>query len=207
MRKITLFLFLLPVLGYSQTLKLNFGPSFSTILRPAHVNNRAGLENVITGLSGTGGIDFLETDYGFLSVNAGLVQKGRKDKTLYTDPNTNETSTVTTKTQFSYATANITANIKLASGNLVPFISVGPRIDYFIDQPEGTTLPAFLFGANGGIGVLQYAGNWRYGVRADYLHNFTKKPNDRTVVLMATLGLKLTRGKRTMSCPTVPKLF
>lgn len=206
MRKITLILLLLPILGYGQTLKLNFGPSFSTILRPAHMPDRGGIENVLIGLSGTGGIDFLESHLGFLSVNAGLVQKGRKDRVTRINPNTNEHYMVIAKTQFSYATGNITANIKLSSGNLVPIVSIGPRIDYFIDQPEGTTLPAFQFGANAGIGLLQYSGNWRYGLRADYLHNFTKKPDDRTVVLMATVGLKLTKGKRTMSCPDISSL-
>lgn len=200
MRKMALFLLFLPVAGFTQTLTLNAGPSFSTIVPPKGVGRPAGLENVITGLSASGGLSFAERDWGFLSINAGVVQKGRRDKSTYIDGN--DTHTKINRVRFSYATVNMTANLKLSSGSLVPFVSVGPRVDYFIDQPEATKLPAFLYGANAGIGLMQYAGNWRYGVRADYLYNFTKKPNDRTATLMAFVGWKVSKiWKRVTPCP------
>lgn len=200
MRKMVLLLLLLPVAGLTQTLTLNAGASFSTLVPPRSLNRPIGLNNFLTGLSVTGGLDFAERDWGFFSVHAGVVQKGRKDRSTVVDGN--DTHVSTTRVRFSYATVNATVNVKLSSGNLVPFVSVGPRVDYFIDQPEATALPAFLYGANACIGLMHYAGNWRYGIRADYLYNFTKKPNDRTATVMAFVGVKIPKfGKRTTPCP------
>lgn len=194
MKYIPLLLLLLPLAGFAQVFTVGIGPSFSTIVVP---RSSTKMENILTGLSVNGGVDFAETKRKFLSANIGIVQKGRRFVATYTDGN--ETFTRVSKTRYVYGTASFTANFKLSSGKLVPFISIGPRMDYYIDRPEVTPLPAFSFGANGGFGVMQYAGNWRYGVRADYLYNITKKPNDRTAVLLAFAGFKF--PKKITPCP------
>lgn len=197
MKYITLLLLLLPLAGVTQVFTFNLGPSFSTIM-PARRSDPVRLENILTGLSATGGVDFAETKWRFLSANVGVVQKGRRFKTTYTDGNESYVRTV--KTRFSYFTANFTVNFKLSSGKrLIPFASIGPRVDYFIDRPEISPLPAFLFGANAGLGVMQQAGNWRYGIRADYLYNITKKPDDRTATVMVFAGFKF--PKKITPCP------
>lgn len=124
-----------------------------------------------TGVSTAIGIDFLETKWTFISANLGLVQRGIS--------------------KHSYPTANVMVNVKLSQRSFIPFISAGPRLDYFSDAPETFSDSRYVIGANGGAGLIKRLKKMELGVRADYHYNFTKKPDDRSLVTMAFIGFKL----------------
>lgn len=158
--RIAVFLFLMPICSFTQTLKLNLGPSFS---------NASG--ELVVGLSTTVGVDYFETKWTFLSANLGLVQRGISKN--------------------SYTTANIQGNIKLSQGKFIPFFSIGPRVDYFLDAPEIWDHSRYVIGANGGVGLMKRMEKLELGVRADYHYNFTKPPNDPAVIAMLFVGFRI----------------
>jgi hypothetical protein len=193
MRKTFFFLMILPVISIGQTLKLSTGATASTLIYPAETGIKTGFNNILTGFTGTVGVDYLETKWGFLSSNIGFVQKGRKDKVTYTDALGNNTWVGTFKSKFNYVTFNTTMNFKLSQSSLVPFFSIGPRVDYLLNQSHfydpGNI--KFAYGLNGGFGIIKRTGKMEFGGRVDYLLNIAERPDDRTGAVQVFFGYKL----------------
>lgn len=193
MRKMLLPVFFAPIFSFGQTLKFNTGATASALIYPTSFNIKTGLNNILIGFTGAAGIDYSETKWGFLSSNIGFVQKGSKDKVTYTDPLGNSTWTGIVKTKFNYITLNTTINFKISRGSLVPFFSVGPRVDYLLNQKDfiDSKNIKFAYGLNGGLGLIKRIDKMEFGGRIDYLLNIAEHPNDRTGAIQVFFGYKL----------------
>ncbi|MBX3253936.1 MAG: hypothetical protein KF862_07310 [Chitinophagaceae bacterium] len=183
------FILLIPAALCAQTIKLNAGTSFSVVNSNPDLHP-TGIKNVAIGFSGTIGADFVERKWGFLSANIGIVQKGRKDRVTYTDVNGNSSYDKTNVIRFTYLTANATVNFKLSQSSLVPFLGIGPRLDYLLNKssfidPERLEL---AYGVIGGFGLMKKFDKIQIGGRVDYLYSIKKEPIDRTGTVMIFAG-------------------
>jgi hypothetical protein len=193
MRNIILILFLLvPALSPAQTLKINAGATMSTIIPPEVTRIPTGVKNVLIGSIASIGVDYTETKWGFLSSNIGFVQKGRRNEVIYTDALGNEINTATVRIRYNYATLSTTMNFKLSQSSLIPFFSIGPRVDYLLNQKDfyDPKEMQFAFGLNGGFGLLKRFNKIELGAKIDYLLNLAKLPKDRTGAIQVFYGYK-----------------
>lgn len=191
MRLFTIILIIaMPFALRSQTIKINAGSTISTTLPSAGLGIKTDAKNLLVGFIATAGIDYAETKWAFLSTNIGIVQKGRKDKVVYTDALGNNYREGIQYTRYNYASINTIINFKLSQRSLVPFFSIGPRLDYLLNQNDfyDPKKLAFAFGFNGGFGLIKRFNKMELGGRIDYLLSLNKHPNDRTGAIQLFYG-------------------
>lgn len=198
-------------LSFGQVIHLQMGPVISNLEWSVENIRRIGPDRNLTGKSGFIGLDYLNSRYFNLSTNIGYLQKGDRSEIAYTKENGEVLEFPLMKALFEYYTFNTLAEMKLPIKNkLIPFISLGPRIEYlqaytkdfsFIEEMD--ELPEFSYGVNVGGGIKLAIRHLQVGVRSDYYLNVRKMADwisnsddngwidDQTYLVNLTLGYKL----------------
>ncbi|MCX6303513.1 MAG: outer membrane beta-barrel protein [Bacteroidetes bacterium] len=200
--------------GFSQTLNLRFGASVSNLnwVNSASVDQVFNKNNI--GFDLLLGLDYLDHTYFNLSTNLGYVQKGGAGSLLNTSFQSPEGFTETdVSTKLNYVTVNTLFEVKVPVKNLVvPFIHVGPRVDYLVSYTQSYNLfehftlddqlHKTIYGVIGGAGIDFRIKRFKVGVVFDYYWNFNKLVDytndfdnynqvyDRTFTLNLQVGYK-----------------
>ncbi len=193
MRKVVLILLL--SLTYTaieaQIVKVSAGTSFSVIKVPQvlpGISNTT--DNAVAGFSGVIGVDFAESKWAFLTGSVGIVQKGRRDAFNRTDALGNTIpGQVKHKVLYTFGVVNLAVNFKLRNDGLIPYFSIGPRIDHLMNENSGFDKTAIGF--NGGFGLTKRMESLELGGRLDYLHSFGENPKTIAGSAMLFFGFKL----------------
>lgn len=214
MRRIALFVVVsfFTFFTFGQTLKIQTGPSFSSLdFRVDGISTRPYNETLI-GYSIFMGVDYLDKKYFNLSSNLGLLRKGGKQTILlisyFGDPGTERIDNA----RLDYLSLNTLIDLKYPiTDKITPYLCFGPRIDYLVGiskEFDPLTLDNEIFRLNYGFilgGGLKYdLTKFQIGIHADYYINCNKIadwpaviPNlggtiaDKTFTLNLSLGYKL----------------
>ncbi|MFZ4520808.1 MAG: outer membrane beta-barrel protein [Bacteroidales bacterium] len=177
---------LLTVFGFSQTLNLRFGPCISTmdwhnttVIGNIYDKNNIGINFIL-------GLDYLDFKYFNLSTNLGYIQKGGSGSSVNKgniSPEPYAESEIHTK--LNYITVNTVFEAKIPVMEMViPFIHVGPRLDYLISYSDNVQLFSqftevdelnkTMYGVIGGGGVDFRLSKFKVGLVFDYFWNINK---------------------------------
>ena len=177
---------LLAAASFNQTLNLRFGPCFSAMdWRNSSVNGNIYDQNNL-GINVILGIDYLDFKYFNLSTNLGYIQKGGSGSSVNKgsiNPEPYTESEIHTK--LNYITVNTVFEAKIPVKDLVvPFIHVGPRVDYLISFSDNVQLfnqftevdelNKTIYGVIGGGGVDFRFSKFKVGLVFDYFWNINK---------------------------------
>lgn len=168
---------------YSQTLNVQAGTSFSKLdweLRG--IKFEEFLPQKLTGFVVLAGIDYAEKPYFNLSTNLGVIRKGGKGKLILIDQNGEPTGeTILTKATLDYLTINTLIEGKYPIKRFIPFIGLGPRVDFLINASKEfdglvaiNELNKTALGLIMGGGVKYDLEKFQVGLRADYYLEFLK---------------------------------
>lgn len=214
MRRITIFLlvFFFTNIAFGQTLKMQAGPSFSSLDWRTEGLSTTPYNETMIGYSFLIGVDYLDKKYFNLSSNLGLLRKGGKQTvqliSYFGDPGTERIDNA----RLDYLSLNTLIDLKYpVTDKIIPFFSFGPRIDYLVgisNEFDPLTLDNDISRLNYGFilgGGLKYElSKFQIGIHADYYFNCNNiadwpavVPNlggtiaDRTFTLNLSLGYKL----------------
>ena len=175
---------LITILAQGQVLKFQGGTSISKLdWELTGVNIGPIYEESLTGYYITAGLDYLETDFIYISSNIGMVRKGGKGEFQLTDQFGNLTGQgIVEKPSLDFLTINSLINVKYPLNETIsPFISIGPRFDYLVnssdhfkDLDEMDGLNTYTIGLSFGGGVNYELSDLQFGLRGDYLMELTK---------------------------------
>jgi hypothetical protein len=160
----------------------------------------------LVGYSVFAGVDYVERRYFSLAAHLGMLRRGGSSQLTTAEQQLTEQLTL------DYLSLNTTLDLKypLGGGRYLPFVSVGPRLDYLVghsrhfdlieDMNQLRSLAAgMLLGAGGKVA----AGNLLLGLRADYYLNFGPvadwrklNPGQGGRISVSTLALSLTVSYR-----------
>ncbi len=214
MKQLSLFAITLLFSGitFGQTLKIQTGVSISKLDWLISENGTRYFDETLIGNTFFVGVEYLEKKHLNLSSNIGYLRKGGKDNIVFTDINGITRENNTEKAKLDYFSINTTIDFKYPiNEKIIPFVSIGPRIDYLVGYPdvlEGINEMNELNKVNYGFilgGGLRYKfEKIRIGLRADYYLNFNKiaewpaqtnnlggKINDKTLLINLSVGYKL----------------
>jgi hypothetical protein len=171
-------------LTYGQILKIQTGVAISSL----HARSEF-MGNVFTkqydpliGNSLFLGLEYLDKKYYSLSTNIGYLRKGSTEE--YQQVNqAGEWVKKERKQALDYVSINTMVDIKYPlQEKIIPFISLGPRIDYLLDDTydglmineginEDTGLNSFNYGMLLGGGITYDVSKFKIGLRSDYYLN------------------------------------
>ena len=199
-------------ISQGQVFKIQAGTSLSSLDWNIITNNYKIPGNRIVGQSIFFGFDYAEKRSFNLSRNIGSIRKGSRQKGFIIDSFGNVIERKNIPFALDYLTLNTTLDLKYPiKDKVVPFISIGPRIDYIISTSDNfkalkdmDELNMFSCGINLGIGIKYQFSRFQIGMRGDYLYNFNKisdyynpidltglKVSDNTFLLNTFLGYRL----------------
>lgn len=177
-----------PICLFSQTISIGLGPSLSLLKAPHPAKN--GISNAVLGFSGAVGLDFAQMKSTFFSGGLGLLQKGRRgDVTLYDDFNTQKRK-ASLNTMYTYGTASLTFNYKLKDEGLIPFVTVGPGIEFLLSQKQ-EEFESTALGIEADFGLMKELDHVEIGGRLDYLASFGKEPKSVAGAVLFFVGFKI----------------
>jgi len=184
MKKAVLFLIGLTcaILTYGQTVKIQGGTSISNLdWKLKGVDVAPFLDENLIGYSVFAGVEYLDKKHFNLSSNIGLIRKGGKEEVnLFSEDGYVEK--YIEKQTLDYLSINTTIDLKhQIKENITPFVSVGPRFDYLINNSkrfdelkEIGALKDTSIGLILGGGLKYDVSNIQLGLRIDYYLDFTK---------------------------------
>jgi len=213
MRRITLLIIVIFVslTSFGQTLKIQAGPSFSSLDCNADGISMSPYNKTIIGYSFFVGLDYFNTKYFNLSSNLGTLRKGGKHTIMLMSvvgPSVERSYNA----QLDYLSVNTLIDLKYPiTDKITPYICFGPRLDYlvsFSDEYYFLTANDDLNGLNYGVvlgGGLKYDwSRFQIGIHADYYLNFNNiadwsletsyysgTVSDNTFTINLSLGYKL----------------
>ncbi|MDR2907443.1 MAG: hypothetical protein LBU91_05595 [Bacteroidales bacterium] len=190
---------------HAQTLILQGGTSVSKlnwnlerISTPNAIHDKA-----LNGHAIFAGIDYLDKPYFNLSSHIGLIRKGGLHDVPFSEQTTAD------KLTLDYASVNTTINLKYPiDKTYIPFVSIGPRLDYLVGHSEHFDVIADLnelqqvsVGLLLGAGIKMNVKNVQLGLRADYYLNFkpiadwrNQNPGNGGHIRVNTFGVSLSVG-------------
>lgn len=185
MKKLPILLILTSLTGYTgiaQTFVVEAGITRSKLSNMETLNQKL-FDEPITGYAFSIGIDYLNHKAFSLTSHIGVMRRGGGEKIDITDDLGNPTGSNTQKYTFDYLSTNTVFNLKFPLNNgLTPYLSIGPRIDYFIHQ--GHTIwfseivpKKVIFGADTGVGIVYSFKKYTIGLQGQYMHNFNSISN------------------------------
>jgi hypothetical protein len=159
----------------AQVLNLQAGASISNLHSSIGGMNYTFLGHTRDDLSAFIGMEYLERKYWSISSNVGFVRKGGReswwDSTGGPVPQVTET--------FDYVSFNTLFNLKYPIGKWIPYVSVGPRVDFMVSHTHFFPYfdyPGFLqnksYGLVAAIGLRYAFSSFLVGIRAEHLYNF-----------------------------------
>jgi hypothetical protein len=176
-------------IGFStgQIVKLQIGRNWS-ILRDGKSSPSfdplKGFDEPFPGYSVFIGIDYLNLKFFNLSSNLGYILKKGEQSYISLRPN-GGSDLVTNKTNLGYLSINTTIDMKYPIRNLlIPFISLGPRLDYLISNKSESRwdiLKSSVFGITMGGGLKYNISKMQIGLRFDHYFNFNKNSELRAM--------------------------
>lgn len=196
---------------FGQALHVQLGPTISNLEWSVDNIRRIGKDNILIGKSAFIGLDYLNSRHFNLSTNIGYLQKGDRSDIAYIKSEGDILLFPGMTALFEYFSVNTLGEIKFPIGqHLIPYISIGPRVDYMISYPQDFSfieemdqLPQYSYGANVGGGIKLSFRRLQIGVRSDYYLNLSKMADwvsssddsgwidDQTYLVNLTLGYKL----------------
>ncbi len=169
------------IIAQGQVIKLQGGPAISQLDWRIKGIDAEFYIQPFTAWSVLAGIDYLERKRFNLSGHLGMIIKGGKDEFPVRDDMGNHNGeNVTFKAQLDYLTFNTCFDFKfLNEKKIVPFIGIGPRLDYLINHSKefdvlesNNEMRKIAFGVLIGTGLNYKISKLQIGLRADYYHNF-----------------------------------
>ncbi len=170
------------IITNGQTLNIQGGTSISKLDWKIGTQDIEPFKQILIGYSVFAGIDYFDKTYFNLSSNLGFIRKGGKGTFTITNQLGEPIDEFTQKVKLDYVTVNTTFDIKYPIRNkIIPFISVGPRIDYLINYSKEidglndiNALEKYNIGLILGGGIKYNFSKIQIGLRADYYLNFNK---------------------------------
>ena len=211
-KSLLLFIALLSLqLSFGQIVHVQLGPTISNLEWSVENIRRLGQDKTLMGRSAFIGLDYLNSRYFNLSTNIGYLQKGDRSDIAYIKEDGEILLFPRMTALFEYFSVNTLCEIKLPIRHqLIPYISLGPRMDYMISYPQDFSfieemdeLPQYTYGANVGGGVKLDFRRLQVGIRSDYYLNLSKMADwvsngddnwwmdDTTFLVNLTVGYKL----------------
>jgi hypothetical protein len=169
-------------IGFStgQIVKLQIGRNWSILgdgKSTQSFDPLKGFDEPFPGYSVFIGIDYLNLKFFNLSSNLGYILKKGEQSYISLRPN-GGSDLVTNKTNLGYLSINTTIDMKYPIRNLlIPFISLGPRLDYLISNKSESRwdiLKSSVFGITMGGGLKYNISKMQIGLRFDHYFNFNK---------------------------------
>jgi hypothetical protein len=199
-------------MAFGQIVNFQGGTSISKL--DWEINNMGNdyFNEPIVGYSFFLGIDYCNNNYFNLSSNIGALRKGGSSTMTFTSDPNDPGITTTETAKLDYISFNTTLDLKYPiKERFIPFISVGPRLDYLANYSKEfdgindlDALNKFTFGMLLGGGLKYNLSQFQLGVRADYYLNFNQiaewpvaignlggKINDNTYTINLSIGYKL----------------
>lgn len=167
MRKIfTICLLAIASFAHAQ-FRVDLGASFSNIRKMQHI----GASKIMTSPAFSIGLDYLKKDRTFLSSNLGYMEHGGNYSIYNTDGYGNSTGTSTQRISFPAVYLNTIANYKITKKGVIPFIFLGPRLNYFIDDvTESPMYSEYNLEIGGSVGFGVYKdGFLAPGIKFEYI--------------------------------------
>lgn len=192
-----------------QVLKIQVGISNSSLDWELGNNSLKIYDEKIKGHCLFIGLDYLEKKYFNLSSNIGFIRKGGRGFRFYVDPFGMPLIGTKEKATIDYLSFINIVDIKYPiKEKIIPYLSIGPRVDYMISSNNNFkntttnyTMNKFSFGLNLCVGIKYQFSRFQIGVRGDYLVNFNKisssnnnisqEIKDNTFLVNTVIGIKL----------------
>ena len=127
-------------------------------------------------------VEFLQHEYFSILAEIGYTQKGFKLETDITTPDFPEggLGTKVWKYRFSYVYLSPMFKVRKEFGGFVPYVFIGPRLDYQLDYPSdlfskesATYFNDFIFGMTYGLGIEYMFGSFGVGLIFQNQYDFT----------------------------------
>jgi len=180
-------LFLTVGFSTGQIVKLQIGRNWSILENGKSTqffDPLKGFDEPFPGYSVFIGIDYLNLKFFNLSSNLGYIIKKGEQSYISLRPN-GGSDLVTNKTNLGYLSINTTIDMKYPIRNLlIPFISLGPRLDYLISNKSESRwdiLKSSVFGITMGGGLKYNISKMQIGLRFDHYLNFNKNSELRAM--------------------------
>lgn len=171
--RIIILLFSLPVLSFSQKVKISTGVYASTL----KVNNNKILENSLTSIPIFLGVDYLDNEKFYFSTELGYLSVGSKGDFLLNN------EAISQKEKFDVLQFNTTFRYKLNNDNNYFFyVGIGPKLDYITDTSfrsiifkDTLKLPTIFIGYKSEIGAIYNFNSFYSGINLAYMSNLNSK--------------------------------
>ncbi|HAY70551.1 MAG TPA: hypothetical protein DCX89_01545 [Saprospirales bacterium] len=163
----------------AQTIQFQAGTSFSSLKHLDSYQNTILSSEILVAHAFMAGLEYINSHHFNVSSNVGIIRKGGLYKlnmiNEWGEPSgfrydrcTLDVMTFNTLLEYKYPVKDI----------LVPFISIGPRVDYLLVYDsffdifnEVTTLSSFNAGVSLGAGIKYQFPGYIIGIRSDYFYN------------------------------------
>lgn len=171
------------ILSYGQVIKIQGGTSLSKLDWQISGLDLGQYNEPLVGYVFFIGLDYLDKEYFNLSSSCGLIRKGGKDEELIVAPSEELSGeTMIEKAILDYFSVNTMIDLKYpVKETFLPFISIGPRLDYLVNNSKTLDsldeihgLNVLSLGLTLGCGVKYELLKFQIGLRTDYYLNFTK---------------------------------
>ncbi len=127
-------------------------------------------------------VEFLQHKYFSILTELGYTQKGYKIELPIVNPGQPEGNlgTMVLKYRFSYVYLSPMFKVRKEFGGFVPYVFIGPRLDYQLDYPSdlfskesATYFNDFIFGMTYGLGIEYMFGSFGVGLIFQNQYDFT----------------------------------
>jgi hypothetical protein len=178
--------------SFGQIITLQAGKSFSSLNWNAGLPTIDKTNKTLVGYSYFVGVDYLDKTYFNLSSNFGIIKKGGQATKTVVDASGIRLYDESISSALDFVSFNTTFVVKYSFYRLIPFLSVGPRFDYLMNDYGEYNKSNYGLILGGG---LKYKfRQMLLGIRADYYLNF----ND-----MADLSVEQTNLGKSLNCKTI----
>jgi hypothetical protein len=202
------FLWSIWICSFGQILKIQVGTSLSSLDWKLNTWGSQ-FSKTLVGFSGSIGIDYFAKKNFNLSSNLGFLTKGGVEKTGLTDASGFPTDEeIVRQAKLNYVSFNTCIDLKYPLKEaFIPYLSVGPRIDYLISHSKEFDIvdhKNISYGLVIGAGIKYDISKVQFGLRGDYFLNFNKiaewqaqpgnlggQITDKTILISLTIGYKL----------------
>ena len=158
-----------------------------------------------TGLNFSLNLEWFNNDFVTLITDIGYIQKGFNEEIMMTTPDNPESGPLKTfDTRFDYMFFSPQLKIRKEFNDLIPYIFVGPRIDYQLSYKSDFDLSVIekdfeelIFGLNYGLGIAYRIKGIGISLEFTNLYDFTDVMN--TQPAQNTTGLKITNNAFTIN--------
>jgi hypothetical protein len=178
--------------SFGQIITLQAGKSFSSLDWDIGLSAIDKTNKTLVGYSYFVGVDYLDKTYFNLSSNFGIIKKGGRVTKTVVNASGSRLYDESISSALDFVSFNTSLILKYSFYHLIPFLSVGPRFDYLMNDYGEYNKSNYGLILGGGLKYeLQ---KMLLGVRADYYLNF----ND-----IADLSAGSTNMGKSLNCKTI----